>query len=100
MLPLNKGDRSEDIRLAKDRMNQTYGANLDLQSTVYDAALKAAAATHLGGFTGEPQGKSGDKINARMWNGLLQDFIRKSAGTVDISAFVKKGEPVVIKGST
>ncbi len=104
MLPFNKGDDSEDIRLAKDRLNQTYGAGLDLQSTVYDAAMKAAVADKLGEYTGEPAGKSGDKINARMWNGLLKDFIKKQAVTspppIDTSPFIRKGETVVIKGSS
>ncbi len=77
MLPLNLGDDSEDVRLAKDRINLTYGTALDLQSTVYDDDLKAAAATHLGKYTGEGAGKSGDKINAKMWNGLLKDFTAK-----------------------
>ena len=75
MLPLELGDDNEDIRLAKDRINVTYGTKLSLSSTVYDNPLKAAAATHLGKYTGEGAGKSGDKINAKMWNGLLKDFI-------------------------
>lgn len=77
MLPLNLGDDSEDVRLAKDRINLTYGTTLSLSSTVYDDPLKAAAATHLGKYTGEGAGKSGDKINAKMWNGLLKDFTAK-----------------------
>ena len=80
MLPLVLGDDSEDIRLAKDRINQTYGTNLNLASKVYDFALKAAAAKHLGGFTGSPGGSRGDKINATMWNGLLLDFVKKHGG--------------------
>lgn len=77
MLPLNLGDDSEDVRLAKDRINLAYGTKLDLQSTVYNEPLKAAAATHLGKYTGEGAGKTGDKINAKMWNGLLKDFTAK-----------------------
>jgi len=77
MLPLNFGDDSEDVRLAKDRINLAYGTKLNLQSTVYDDVLRAAAATHLGRYTGERAGKSGDKINAKMWNGLLKDFTAK-----------------------
>ena len=124
MLPFNKGDDSEDIRLAKDRMNETYGTGLDMHSTVYDAAMKSAVADKLGKYTGEPAGKSGDKINANMWNGLLRDFIIKLSPTgsvgpkgdrgdkgdkgddgadsppTDTSTFVRKGETVVIKGST
>jgi hypothetical protein len=76
MLPLNKGDVSEDIRLAKDRMNETYGLHLDLEGSnpdgaTYDDALKAAVIAHLAKYTGD---KSGDRINANMWNGLLKDF--------------------------
>ena len=77
MLPLELGDDNEDIRLAKDRMNMAYDAGLSLSSTVYDDPMKAAAATHLGKYTGEGAGKRGEKINALMWNGLLSDFIVK-----------------------
>ena len=68
MLPLNKGDRSEDIRLAKDRMNETYGLTLDLEGgnfdgALYDEPLEAAVKAHL----------------TNMWNGLLRDFIVKVA---------------------
>lgn len=107
MLPLNKGDRSEDIRLAKDRMNETYGLSLDLEGSnpagaLYDQALKDATKIHLTKYTGD---KSGDRINANMWNGLLKDFIKKNAGSappppVDTSKFVRKGERVVIKGAS
>ena len=81
LLPLNKGDRSEDIRLAKDRMNETYGLSLDLEGgnpdgALYDEPLKAAVKAHLTQYTGD---KSGDRINAKMWNGLLRDFIVKVA---------------------
>ena len=81
MLPLNKDQRSEDVRLAKDRMNETYGLKLDLEGAnpagaLYDEALKAAVKDHLIKFTGD---KSGDRINANMWNGLLKDFIIKVA---------------------
>ncbi len=74
MLPLELGDDNEDIRLAKDRINMTYGASLGLGSTLYDLALKAAAAKYIGKYTGEGAGKRGDKINAKMWNGMLKDF--------------------------
>ncbi len=79
MLPFNKGDRSEDIRLAKDRMNETYGLSLDLEGgnpkgALYDQALKDAVITHLAKYSGD---KSGDRINANHWNGLLRDFIIK-----------------------
>lgn len=77
MLPLNLGDDSEDVRLAKDRLNLTYGTGLSLSSTIYDGPLKTAAAVHLGKYTGEGAGKNGDKINAKMWNGLLKDFTAK-----------------------
>lgn len=81
MLPLNKGDRSEDIRLAKDRMNETYDLTLDLEGgnpdgALYDEPLKAAAKAHLTQYTAD---KSGNRINANMWNGLLRDFILKVA---------------------
>ena len=77
MLPLNKGDRSEDIRLAKDRINETYGTKLDLEGrnpdgALYDQALVDAVITHLVRFSGD---KRGVVINANMWNGLLRDFI-------------------------
>ncbi len=77
MLPFEMSDDSEDIRLAKDRINMVYGTKLDLQSTLYDGALKNAAAKYLGKYTGEGAGKSGEKINAKMWNGLLKDFTAK-----------------------
>ena len=77
MLPLELGDDNEDIRLAKDRINMVYGTGLNLGSTVYDDPLKAAAAANMGKYTGEGAGKSGDKINAKMWNGLLRDFTAK-----------------------
>ena len=81
MLPLNKGDRSEDIRLAKDRMNETYGLSLDLEGNnpdgaLYDQALVDACKTHLIKYTGD---KRGVVINANMWNGLMRDFIIKVA---------------------
>lgn len=77
MLPLSKGDRSEDIRLAKDRMNETYGTSLDLEGNnpdgaLYDQALVDACKDHLIKYTGD---KRGVVINANMWNGLLRDFI-------------------------
>ncbi len=83
MLPLVMGDDNEDVRLAKDRINETYGTKLSLASTVYDPGLKVAAAKHLGKYTGEPAGQRGDKINANMWNGLLRDFILKVGGGGD-----------------
>ena len=78
MLPLEKGQRSEDIRLAKDRMNETYGTRLDLEGNnpdgaLYDQAMVDAAKTHLIKYTGD---KRGVVINANMWNGLLRDFIK------------------------
>jgi len=81
MLPLNLSQRSEDIRLAKDRMNETYGLSLDLEGNnpngaLYDQALKDAVITHLAKYSGD---KSGDRINANHWNGLLRDFIVKVA---------------------
>ena len=77
LLPLNKGDRSEDIRLAKDRMNETYDLTLDLEGNnwdgaLYDQALVDAVIAHLVKFSGD---KRGVTINAAMWNGLLRDFI-------------------------
>lgn len=87
MLPLNKGDRSEDIRLAKDRINETYGTRLDLEGgnpegSLYDQALVDAAKDHLIKYTGD---KSGERINANMWNGLLRDFIVEVAPTAPSS---------------
>ena len=77
MLPLRKGDRNEDVRLAKDRMNETYGLALDLEGNnpngaLYDQALIDACKDHLIKYTGD---KRGVVINANMWNGLLRDFI-------------------------
>ena len=81
MLPLKKGQRSHDIRLAKDRMNTTYGLSLDLEGNtsggaLYDEPLKNAALSFLVKYTGD---KSGNTINAKMWNGLMEDYIRKIA---------------------
>ncbi len=44
-----------------------------------DKQLKDAVKAHLTKYTGD---KSGDRINANMWNGLLRDFIKKTAPKV------------------
>ncbi len=90
MLPLEFGDVSEDIRLAKDRLNMVYNTGLDLQSTVYDTPMKLAVAANLGKYTGEPGGIIGAKINAKMWNGLLKDFtIKFGGGGGGVDAYTK-----------
>ena len=83
MLPLKKGQRSEDVRLAKDRMNETYGLTFDLEGgnpegALYDEALVDAVKDHLIKYTGD---KRGVVINANEWNGLMRDFIIKVAPT-------------------
>ena len=83
MLPLLITQRSEDIRLAKDRLNETFGLKLDLEGNnpngaLYDQALKDAVITHLAKYSGD---KSGDRINANHWNGLMRDFILKVGGS-------------------
>lgn len=94
MLPLNKGDRSEDIRLAKDRMNETYRTGLDLEGgnpkgALYDQALVDACKDHLIKYTGD---KRGVVINANMWNGLLRDFIVKVAPEASPSGGLSEAE--------
>jgi hypothetical protein len=41
---------------------------------LYDQALKDAVIAHLAKYSGD---KSGNRINANHWNGLLRDFIVK-----------------------
>ncbi len=94
MLPLNKGARSEDIRLAKDRMNETYGTSLDLEGNnpdgaLYDQALVDACKDHLVQYTGD---KRGVVINAKMWNGLFRDFIIEVAPVAPPSSGVTTAE--------
>ncbi len=102
MLPLNKGDRSEDIRLAKDRMNETYGTRLDLEGNnpdgaLYDQALVDACKDHLIKYTGD---KRGEVINANMWNGLLRDFIVKVAPEAPSSGLTEAEVKALIAATT
>lgn len=79
LLPLKEGERREDVRMLKDRLNEAYGAGLDISSDngdLYDPATVAAVKTHLGSATGHPEGKAGRMVVANQWNTLERVWIK------------------------
>ncbi len=80
MLPLEKGMNTEDVTLLKDLLNRTYGENLSLWPSGYNAATVRAVKEHLGRYTGHPQWKEGKGVGGRQWAELWRAFILKTAG--------------------
>lgn len=95
MLPFTKGQRSEDVRLLKDRMNETFAGTtglggvqyklLDIASDEfgdwYEDATVNRVRDFLGeGFTGHPEGKKGEWVGGNQWNSLEILWIKRKLG--------------------
>ncbi len=83
VLPLRPTSPPEDIRSLQGRLNTTYGAGL-VEDTNWGPLTAAVVRDNLLDFTGSDEAgdipvQEGVKVNARMWNGLLADLIRKVA---------------------
>jgi hypothetical protein len=74
------GDKTEDVRNLQDRLNRAYGAGLK-EDGVYGDTTAEAVKTLLK-YTGadDPDVKAGKYVNANMWNGLAEDWMRKVVG--------------------
>lgn len=92
MLPFKKGDRSEDIRWFKDRMNETFKGTtspagvvykeLDISSNEYGDWYEDATTNRvrdfLGeGYTGHPDGKKGEWVGGQQFNALELMWLRR-----------------------
>jgi len=80
MLPLRPSSPREDIRSLQGRLNTAFGAGLK-EDTVWGKFTENAVKKYLLDFTGSDEAGDKDvingvKVNARMWNGLLEGVIR------------------------
>jgi hypothetical protein len=87
MLPIGPGSPTEDIRSIQGLLNTAFNAGLT-ENGSWDTATKNAAAAHLGASTGDPGGKAGSYVNARMYRALLVGLIQSvgGSGTIDQAA--------------
>lgn len=79
MLPLTPTSAREDIRSLQGRLNTAHRAGLT-EDGIYGESTVAAVRTHLGHLTGDPNAQQGLYVVARQWNGLLETFIKTTAG--------------------
>lgn len=92
VLPLEKGQRSEDVRMFKDRMNETFEGKTGLGGVPYkmldiahpdhgdwyEDATTNRVRDFLGeGFTGSPEGKAGTWVGGQQWNSLLVLWMKR-----------------------
>ena len=95
VLPLKKGDRSEDVRMFKDRMNEAFAGTSGLNGVPYklldiasaefgdwfEDATQNRVRDFLGvGFTGSPAGKEGLWVGGQQWNALLVLWMKRKLG--------------------
>ncbi len=79
MLPLKPNSAPEDIRSLQGRLNTAYNSGLK-EDTIWGSLTQDAVKKNLLDFTNEGGAvQEGKKVNARMWDGLLADFIIKVA---------------------
>lgn len=81
LLPLKEGMKSEDVRMLKDRLNETYpDVHLDISSADhghhYDGSTVRIVKDKLGKLTGHPEGKEGRWVVANQWNALEKLWIK------------------------
>ncbi len=81
MLPLKPDSAPEDVRSLQGRLNTAYGSGIK-ENAVWGDTTSAAVKANLLDYTrsdeaGDKDVQQGIKVNARMWDGLLTDFIRK-----------------------
>ncbi len=81
-LPLEHGMQSEDVRSLQDRMNRAYGSGLKEDGIYGDGTAAAVAASPMPSYTGDRSGTviEGKRVNANMWNGMFEDWVKKLAG--------------------
>lgn len=78
LLPLKSGERREDVRMLKDRLNETFNAGLDISGDngdLYDADTVTAVKTHMGAWSGHPEAKVGRWVVANQWNRLEREWL-------------------------
>lgn len=84
LLPLKQGQKTEDVRMLKDRLNETFGLKLDISSSasgpLYDDATVAAVKQYLGPMTNHPEGKEGRWVVAQQWGELTVLWNKKRLG--------------------
>ncbi len=81
MLPLRPDSAPEDVRSLQGRLNTAYGSGIK-ENAVWGDTTSAAVKANLLDYTGSDEAgdedvQEGIKVNARMWNGLLADLIKK-----------------------
>lgn len=78
-LPLTHGTTSEDVRNLQNRMNRVYGSGLQEDAVYGNATAAAVVASPMRGYTGDNSTPvvEGKRVNARMWNGLFEDWVKR-----------------------
>lgn len=83
-LPLELGMKSEDVRNLQDRLNRAYGSGIKEDAVYGPNTAAAVAASPMPSYTGDNRDvvKQGKHVNANMWNGLFEDWVKKIAKSV------------------
>lgn len=80
-LPLEHGMQSEDVRNLQDRLNRAYGSGVQEDAIYGNGTAAAIKASPMPSYTGDNRDvvKEGRHVNANMWNGLFEDWVKKVA---------------------
>lgn len=98
-LPITYGSDNEDVRQLQDLLNRVYGAGLTEDAKYGPATAAAVAASPMPSYTGDRSSTvtEGKRVNANMWDGMIEDWIKKVAGVgqvpeVDLSNYYTKSQ--------